>query len=57
MMSTAGCIAVVSNNQNFQIYNTSKNMEYLESKMETLEYDILICWKWLRTNQKRILLL
>ena len=26
-------------------------MEYPESTMETLVFDILICWKWLGTNR------
>ena len=32
-------------------------MEYLESTMETLEFDILICWKYLGINRRQVLLL
>ena len=32
-----------------------KIMEYLESTMETVVFDILICWKWLGTNHKQVL--
>ena len=34
------------------LYTTDKNMEYLDSTMETFVLDILICWKWLGTNHK-----
>ena len=38
--------------QNCAWYTTGKNMEYT---METLVFDILICWKWLGINQKQVL--
>ena len=31
-------------------YTTGKNIEYLESTMETLVFDILVCLQWLGTN-------
>ena len=33
----------------------AKNMEYVESAMETLVFDILVCWKWLGANTKQVL--
>ena len=33
----------------------AQNMEYLEITMETLVFDILVCWKWLGTNHKQVL--
>ena len=29
-------------------------MEYLENKMNKLVLNILICWKWVATNQKQV---
>ena len=39
------------------IMTTGKCMQYLESTMEALVFDILICWKWLGTNQSSIIIL
>ena len=36
------------------VYTLDKNMEYLESTMETLVFDILISWKRLCTNHKHV---
>ena len=33
----------------------AKNMEYPESTMETLQFDLLICWKLLGTKYKHVL--
>ena len=32
----------------------AKNVEYLESIMETPVYYISICWKWLGANHKQV---
>ena len=36
-------------------YTTSKHMDYLESPMETLVFDISIYWKWLGTIHEHLL--
>ena len=33
------------------LYTIVKNMDYLESTIEALVFDVLICWKWLGINQ------
>ena len=38
-----------------RIYTTGTKMEYLESTMKPLVFDISICWKWLGTNHKQII--
>ena len=39
------------------LYTTSKNMEYLQTTIERLVLNILICWKWFGTIHKQVLLL
>ena len=38
-----------------KLYTTGKNMDFLESTMETFVFGIVICWKWLNTNHKEVL--
>ena len=33
----------------------AKFLEYLESTVKTLVFDILICWKWLGISHKQVL--
>ena len=40
-----------------QIHYQIEIMEYLEGTMETLVFDILICWKCLGIKHKQVLLL
>ena len=35
-----------ANNVSISRYTTGKNMEYLDSVMGTVAFDILICWRW-----------
>ena len=42
--------------QNVPFYIEAKYIEYRESAEETLIFGILICWKWLGTNNISILI-
>ena len=46
---------IVSLAVTFIFYTAGQNVKYLESSMEVLVFDILICWKWLGTNCKHLL--